>query len=140
MTDLIFVDSAFILALINERDQHHAQAVGLFRQIRGRPMLITNAVFFEVGNSLARTHKNEAAELIKEFLISDDVEVIHVTTALLEKAIALYQSFLDKDWGLVDCISFVIMRERGVTQALTSDRHFIQAGFEALMRPVTGIR
>ncbi len=103
-------------------------------------MLITNAVFFEVGNSLARTHKNEAAELIKEFLISDDVEVIHVTTALLEKAIALYQSFLDKDWGLVDCISFVIMRERGVTQALTSDRHFIQAGFEALMRPVTGIR
>jgi len=138
--DPIFVDSAFVLALINDGDQYHAQAVRLSEQLEGRRFLITNAVFFEVGNSLSRTHKKAAAETIKQFLISDDVEVIYVTAALLEKALALYQSFLDKDWGLVDCISFVIMRERGITQALTSDRHFVQAGFAALMRPVTGIR
>ncbi len=140
MTDLIFVDSAFILALINERDHYHIHAVHLFRQIRGRPLLITNAVFFEVGNSLARTHKKAAAETIKRFLSADDVEVVYVTSPLLEKAIALYQSFLDKEWGLVDCVSFIVMRERGVTQALTSDRHFIQAGFEALLRPDAQIR
>jgi len=38
----------------------------------------------------------------------------------------------DKEWGLVDCLSFVIMRERGITEALTPDRHFTRAGFKAL--------
>jgi len=46
----------------------------------------------------------------------------------------LYKKFSDKKWGLVDCISFVVMRERGVNEALTSDKHFVQAGFRALMR------
>ena len=45
---------------------------------------------------------------------------------------ALYKQMDDKQWGLVDCISFVIMRERGVTEALTSDHHFVQAGFRVL--------
>jgi predicted nucleic acid-binding protein len=45
----------------------------------------------------------------------------------------LYKSHQDKAWGLVDCISFVVMREAGVNQALTFDQHFVQAGFQALM-------
>jgi predicted nucleic acid-binding protein len=54
---------------------------------------------------------------------------------LLEKGLALYESRLDKDWGLTDCTSFVVMQQRGITEAFTSDRHFEQAGFVRLMKP-----
>ena len=41
---------------------------------------------------------------------------------------------VDKEWGLIDCVSFVVMEYRGITEALTSDAHFEQAGFQALLR------
>lgn len=56
-----------------------------------------------------------------------------MTPELFASAIALYKQMDDKQWSLVDCVSFVVMRERGITAALTSDRHFIQAGFQALL-------
>ena len=49
-------------------------------------------------------------------------------------ALNLYKKHQDKSWGLVDCISFVVMKRYEVTKSLTFDRHFIQAGFQALMR------
>lgn len=49
------------------------------------------------------------------------------------QALTLYQSRSDKTWGLTDCISFVVMQQHNLTDALTADRHFIQAGFRALM-------
>ena len=45
----------------------------------------------------------------------------------------LFVQHSDKSWTLVDCISFVVMQERGITEALTADRHFVQAGFRALL-------
>jgi len=62
------------------------------------------------------------------------VEVVRLTPALFEEAFALYKTYRDKEWGLVDCISFVVMRQAGVEEALTFDQHFVQAGFRALMR------
>lgn len=53
---------------------------------------------------------------------------------LYAQAFKLFSERTDKEWGLVDCVSFVVMRERGITDALTSDDHFRQAGFNALMR------
>jgi hypothetical protein len=50
------------------------------------------------------------------------------------RGIQLYNSRLDKDWSLTDCISFVVMRERGITEALTGDHHFEQAGFTTLFK------
>ncbi|PYP86948.1 MAG: hypothetical protein DMF61_12200 [Blastocatellia bacterium AA13] len=49
-------------------------------------------------------------------------------------AIALSSPKDDKEWGITDCISFVVMRERRLTKALTTDRHFQQAGFRTLLR------
>jgi len=86
----------------------------------------------EIGNALARSFKREAIEIIEELLASTEVEVLHLTPGLFEQAFAVYKRFDDKEWSLVDCISFTVMRERGITQALTFDRHFIQAGFEVL--------
>ena len=130
----IFVDTVFVIALVNHRDQYHQQASELADRFEGYPLLVTDAVLLEIGNALARSYKKEAIEIIEQFLASDEVEIVRLTSQLFERAFAMYKKYLDKQWGLVDCISFVAMHEAGVSQAMTFDRHFVQAGFEALMR------
>lgn len=61
------------------------------------------------------------------------IEIIPIDSALFERAIAFYAERLDKEWGLTDCISFLAMQDRAMTNALTTDRHFQQAGFRALL-------
>ena len=61
-------------------------------------------------------------------------DVVPASRDLLDPALDLYHQHSDKQWTLTDCVSFVIIRERGVTEALTGDRHFEQAGFSALLK------
>jgi predicted nucleic acid-binding protein len=91
-------------------------------------------VLLEVGNALARNFKPQAVTVIDEFLNSAETELVRLDAQLFEEALTLYRSHSDKEWGLVDCVSFAVMRSAGVTEALTHDRHFVQAGFRALMR------
>lgn len=134
MPDRVLVDTVFVLAIINPRDKYHRQALELANKYEGRPLLVTDAVLLEVGNALARGYKKEAIEIIEGFFVSEEVEVVHLSDRLFEQAFALYKQYQDKEWSLVDCVSFAVMREAGVRQALTFDRHFTQAGFEPLMR------
>ena len=78
----------------------------------------------------------EAVAILEQFVAAEEVEVVHLTPRLFAQGLALYKSHQDKAWGLVDCISFIVMREAGVTQALTFDQHFVQASFQALMREI----
>lgn len=130
----IFVDTWFIVALINKRDQYHQKALQLAEQYKNHPLITTDAVFLEFGNALSSNYKNEAAELMEQFLASDEIDVIRLTPKLFDEALSLYKKHQDKSWGLVDCISFVVMKQNQITQALTFDKHFIQAGFQALMK------
>jgi len=130
----IFVDTAFVIALINRRDQYHHQASELADRFEGYPLLVTDAVLLEIGNALAFGYKQEAIEIIEHFLASEEVEIVRLTPQLFEQGFALYKQYRDKEWSLVDCISFAAMREAGVNQVLTFDRHFIQAGFDVLIR------
>ena len=75
-----------------------------------------------------------ASELILSLQQDPLVEIIEITEPLYAKGLELYRSRPDKTWGLTDCISFVTMTDRGLTQALAHDIHFVQAGFQALMR------
>ncbi len=134
MSNKIFVDTLFVVALINQRDQYHQQASELADRLQNYPLLTTDAVLLEIGNALARNYKDEAVEVIEEFFASDEVEIVRLTPQLFEQAFTLYKTHQDKAWGLVDCISFVVMKQAGVTQALTFDRHFVQAGFQTLIR------
>jgi predicted nucleic acid-binding protein len=59
--------------------------------------------------------------------------VLSVSTELFDRAVTLYAARIDKEWGVTDCISFVVMQERGLTAALTTDVHFQQAGFRVLL-------
>lgn len=133
MPNKIFIDTLFVVALVNRRDQYHQTASQLAALYEGHPLLVTDAVLLEIGNALARNYKAEAVAIITGFLDSAEVEIVRLTMELFEQAFALYQQYQDKSWGLIDCVSFVVMREAGVSQALTCDHHFEQAGFEALM-------
>ena len=76
----------------------------------------------------------QAAEIIEEFQHSKEVAIVPLTPALFKEGLDLYRRLQDISWGLVDCISFVVMQESGADTALTFDQHFVQAGFKALMR------
>lgn len=128
-----FVDTSYVVALVNERDELHEKANELVIEFDNEPIITTDAVLLEVGNSLTRNSRQKSVEVIDEFLSSKEVEIIRLDESLFGKAFELYKTHSDKTWGLVDCISFVVMRENGVTDALTSDRHFVQAGFRALL-------
>jgi hypothetical protein len=121
------------VALVNPRDENHEKANELVDAYDKKPLLVTDAVLLEIGNSLAKGYKQNAIEIIEQFFDSPEVEIVRLDEILFDKAFELYKSHADKTWGLVDCISFIVMRERGITNALTSDKHFVQAGFRALM-------
>lgn len=89
----------------------------------------------EIGNALSKQRYRPAAvELLLSLENDPKVEIVPVSGDLYAQAFKLFSERSDKEWGLVDCVSFVVMRERGITDALTSDDHFRQAGFNALMR------
>jgi predicted nucleic acid-binding protein len=112
-----FVDAGHWIALLNSDDALHRRARRLNDRLRGR-LVTTEAVLAEVGQVRA----------------NPNVEIVPVDAALFARAVALYTARPDKDWGLTDCISFVVMQERGITEALAADVHFVQAGFRALLR------
>jgi predicted nucleic acid-binding protein len=125
----IFIDTSYVVALINERDQYHQEATNLADFYDGHSFMISEPVLLEVGNALCGGYKVEASQVISYFIEADDVEVIRLTGDLFQRGFDLYRKYQDKDWGLVDCISFVIMKDHYVNKALTFDRHFSQAGF-----------
>lgn len=128
----IFVDTSFIVALVNERDQYHQRAVELVDQYDAQPLVTTDSVLLEIANALSRAYKAEAVQVIEDLLSSDNIEIVHLTPDLFDRAFELYKARQDKTWGLVDCISFVIMRSRNTLTAPTFDQHFVQAGFQAI--------
>jgi predicted nucleic acid-binding protein len=109
-------------------------AKALARETAGTQLITTDAVLLEIGNALARRHKAYAVAVIENAKQSKDIRLVRLSPELFDRGLDLYSSHRDKAWGLVDCISFVVMRDFGVTEALTHDEHFIQAGFRALLR------
>jgi uncharacterized protein len=132
----LFLDTYYVQALLNPRDPHHARALALLPQVRqAGEVTITEAVFAEIGNALSGTPRLRqlASAFIRRCYIEANIAVVPVDTALLARALELFESHADKEWGLTDCISFVVMRDRNLMNAATGDRHFQQAGFRALM-------
>lgn len=135
-TNLIYVDAAGWIALVNRRDALHTEAVRIYKQrLQEQCQLITaSVVLLEVGNWLSPAPlRGLAIDLLKRIEQSSRIEVVHVTPDLYARGWKLYGNRLDKDWGIIDCISFVIMQERKLTDALTGDHHFEQAGFNVLL-------
>jgi hypothetical protein len=137
----VFLDTAYAIALSSPKDEHHDEAVELAEQMEssGIKLITTRPVALEIGNALARQRHREASVALLQSLERDpNVEIVPLTEELYARGFELYQNRSDKEWGITDCISFVIMRERGLNEALTTDEHFEQAGFVALLRSKPG--
>ncbi|MGA9998336.1 MAG: PIN domain-containing protein [Pyrinomonadaceae bacterium] len=133
----IFLDTSYVYALVNKRDQWHEQAVQWQRKLAQdqRTLVTTQLILVEIADGLAAIKfRAHAVEIIEMLRSSHLVEVASFSSELLSDALKLYQQRADKDWGLTDCASFITMRERNLVEALTIDQHFTQAGFRALLR------
>lgn len=129
----VFADASYYVALLSPRDQYHQVAVRVSGELR-RPVVVTEFVLIEVSNALAQVESRARAVRLWAHLNSDpSVTIVLASTKLIAGALDLYAQRPDKNWSLTDCISFVVMQERGLTEALTADHHFGQAGFAVLL-------
>ena len=134
--DPAFLDTAYVTALINTRDQWHEAAVRWQRQLalERRRLLVTEFILVEIADALASVRfRAHAIEIIAKLRASALVEIVPVSSGLFQDALILYEDRQDKDWGLSDCTSFVVMNQQNLTEALTTDDHFRQAGFRPLL-------
>lgn len=137
MKDEILFDTSFAIARASRKDQFHGKAKFWSDKIQTENIrvVVTQAVILEIGNALAKlAFRSVAVGLLESFEKSKNTTIISLTDELYKKAFELYRNRPDKEWGSVDCVSFVVMRERGIEAALTADEHFAQAGFQALLR------
>jgi uncharacterized protein len=130
----LLLDTVFIEALLNKRDQYHEKARALFPRVRvAYEVWVTEAVLTEVGNALSAVDRKAAVQFTLQCYQIVNMRVVSIDTSRFTRALQLYESRPDKTWGLTDCISFVVMEEQGLRDAVTTDQHFIQAGYRALM-------
>lgn len=131
----LFADAFFFIAVLNRHDRAHTEAAAYLAPRLARPLLTTLWVLTEVADGLAQPQFRPAVvRLMAKLRENPAVEIIPPSLDLFDRGFDLYTRRPDKAWSLTDCISFVVMTNRGMTDALTGDHHFDQAGFRALLR------
>ena len=130
----VFADTSYYIALINPNDEYAGAACEYTRDFGG--FLVTTAwVLTEVANHLRHAPNRQLLlSLVTDLRNDRRVTIVPPTLELFDRGLHVYGERADKDWSLTDCISFVVMQERGLTEALTGDHHFEQAGYAALLR------
>ena len=129
----LFADSFYFIALLNQRDAAHCRAVDVSRERRA-VIVTTRWVLAEVADAMCDpAWRGRAGEFIEFVLTAPGFIVQGGSDELFERGLALYNARKDKEWSLTDCISFVVMADVELADALTGDRHFEQAGFRALL-------
>ena len=134
---VVFADTGYFIASLDERDGLHARAEMVTRQLAPLEIVTTQMVLVEVLNYYSDAgghHRTLAAQMILDLARKPDVEIIPQTDTQFRAAMGRYASRDDQAWSLTDCASFIVMEERDITEALAHDRDFEQAGFVALLR------
>lgn len=131
----VFADTGYWFALLNPKDQLHGKAKSVSATL-GRVRIVTSEMVLDellAGLSVPPARAT-AIDAVGRVLSNPNVEVVPQTSLQFREAFDLYKSRADKEWSLTDCASFNLMKERGITEALAHDEHFVQAGFKALLR------
>lgn len=131
-----FADTSFWIALSHKSDQHHGRAAAWSGHLIREDafILTTEAVLWEWMNALAGAGtRRTTAEGYRRCHQDSRIEVVPFAPDTIAAAVRFYEGRGDKDWSLTDCLSFLVMEQRQVPRALTTDRHFQQAGFEAVL-------
>ena len=134
---VVFADAGYWIALWNPRDTLHPRAVSVADGLGTTTVVTTQMVLTETLDALASMgefRRRLAIRMIHDLETDPYVEVVEQTGAQFRAAVDRYAARSDQRWSLTDCASFLVMEERGTTEALAYDRDFEQAGFVALLR------
>lgn len=130
----IFADTFYFLAQLNPRDEAHQKTTEFTAAYAGR-FVTTDWILVELADAFS--HPSNRARFVnfyRQLPTLPDMAIIAADRRTLQQSFDLYEQRLDKEWSLTDCISFVLMQREGITEALTGDHHFEQAGFIALLK------
>jgi predicted nucleic acid-binding protein len=133
----VFADSSFWIALLNPRDNLHATAEAAYKGLGTHRLITTEMVLAEVFNGLADKGlhiRTAVVKLERSLRQRPEITIIPQTSRDFRDAALRYAERSDQQWSITDCASFITMDREGIREALTYDRHFQQAGFEALLR------
>jgi predicted nucleic acid-binding protein len=130
----VFADAYYFFALLNKNEPQHQTARDFADLFRGE-LVTTGWTLTELGDGMAKPRwRSVFIALYEELIATPHVHLVACSNELLAAGIELYRGREDKDWSLTDCISFVVMQREKITEALTADHHFEQAGFVALLK------
>ena len=132
----VFIDTAAFIGILVDKDENHKSAIKVMSDLRAKKarLFTTEAVLFELANALSAIEFRErVVSFIDTLRRLASVEIVPANAELFEKALRLYRERPDKEWSLTDCASFIVMKDRGISLAFTSDKHFDQAGFVKLL-------
>ncbi|PSB18681.1 PIN domain-containing protein [Phormidesmis priestleyi ULC007] len=135
----IFADTSGWGNLVDVSQPSHSLTATLYRLARqqNQKLITTNYVIAELVALLTsplRLPRKTTVSFIHSLKTSPHVEILHISPELDEAAWQLLSTRMDKEWSLVDCSSFAIMQHLNLTEALTTDHHFEQAGFIRLLK------
>jgi hypothetical protein len=129
----VFADTYYFIALLSPRDSAHDRAVS-FSNRNSRPIVTTAWILNEMADGLAKTpNRHLVSQVLLDLESNPQDTLVPFDQILWRRGLQLYDARPDKQWSLTDCISFVVMKDLDITEALTGDRHFQQAGFTALL-------
>ena len=134
MTSL-FLDANFVIALEVSDDQHHNEGTEHWKTLIDIPLSLvtTSYVFDEVVTFLnSRRQHDKAVRVGNNLRSAANIELVQVDEPLFYEAWSYFGQHADKTYSLTDCVSFVLMKRLGIAEALTFDKHFVQAGFTKL--------
>jgi uncharacterized protein len=130
----VFADAFALIAWLNPRDVAHAAVASYLDGFTGR-LVTTEWVLMEVADALSAPEARTTAAAFLRAVRADPLfEVVGYVPTVYEAGFNLFAARPDKAWSLTDCISFGVMTQRGLSDALTADHHFEQAGFRAVFK------
>jgi uncharacterized protein len=133
----VFADTGYWVALLNPQDELHQKARELSNQIDSLYIVTSEMVLAEILNDFSKRGeflRRGAIELIENLYTHPNVTIVKQSSSQFQEGFLLYKQRRDKKWSITDCVSFKIMEEYQITEALAYDKHFEQAGFIALLR------
>lgn len=134
---IIFADTGYWVALLNPNDDLHPKAQALSTSLNPIHLVTSEMVLTEVLNDFSKRgeyFRKVALKLVKSLYEHPNVTIVSQTSTQFQQGLLLYEQRPDKEWSHTDCVSFQIMQEQGIAEALAYDKHFAQAGFIALLR------
>lgn len=135
--DKAFADTSFWIAVLNPRDSLHPAAIEVWQGLSSAVIVTSEMVLVELLNGFSEKSsllRSAAVRAIEEMQRDSRVQVVPQSSHQFQETVWRYGKAFDKGWSATDCASFAIMDSQHIQLALTQDRHFVQAGFRALLR------